>query len=93
MSLRIITTALAFSAISVGANANDCEISIDANDAMQFSSKTLSVPATCEEVTLTLNHTGSYLLNPWAITLLSLIQPTFKQWVRKACPQDWIISM
>ena len=35
-----------------------CEVSIDSNDMMKFSSNSLSVPASCKEVKLTLNHTG-----------------------------------
>lgn len=59
MSLRILAATLALAGLSFGAQASaECEVSIDANDMMQFSTKTLSVPATCKEVTLTLNHTG-----------------------------------
>ncbi len=58
MPLRT-TTAIMLLGMSLNVQASaDCEVSIDANDAMQFSSKTLSVPASCKEVTLTLNHTG-----------------------------------
>ena len=31
---------------------------IEGNDAMQFNQTAMSVPATCKEVTVTLNHTG-----------------------------------
>lgn len=41
------------------ASANDCELTISANDAMQFDTKELSVPASCKEVTLTLTHAGA----------------------------------
>lgn len=41
------------------ASANDCELAISANDAMQFDTKELSVPASCKEVTLTLTHAGA----------------------------------
>lgn len=59
MSLRILAATLALAGLSFGAQASaECEVSIDANDMMQFSTKTLSVPATCKEVTLTLNHIG-----------------------------------
>ena len=40
-----------------------CEVSIDSNDMMKFSSNSLSVPATCKEVKLTLNHTGKLPAN------------------------------
>ncbi|NMH66428.1 azurin [Shewanella salipaludis] len=45
--------------ISAHASANECELAIGANDAMQYDKKALSVPASCTEVTLTLTHTGS----------------------------------
>lgn len=38
--------------------ASDCDITISANDAMQFDTRELSVPASCKQVTLTLKHTG-----------------------------------
>lgn len=48
MSLRILAATLALAGLSFGAQASaECEVSIDANDMMQFSTKTLSVPATC----------------------------------------------
>ena len=59
MSLRLLAATFALVGMSFGAQASaECEVSLDANDMMQFSTKTLSVPATCKEVKLTLNHTG-----------------------------------
>lgn len=59
MTLRILAVICAFVGISFNAQAStECDVSIDANDMMQFSTKTLSVPATCTEVKLTLHHTG-----------------------------------
>lgn len=59
MLIRLLTTTFALLGISFAAQANtECEVSIDANDMMQFSTKTLSVPSSCSEVKLTLNHTG-----------------------------------
>lgn len=59
MSLRYLMSTLALTTLSFGANASsECEVSIDANDMMQFSTSALSVPSTCTEVKLTLNHTG-----------------------------------
>ncbi|OYD22791.1 azurin [Oceanimonas baumannii] len=39
--------------------ADECTLTIDSNDAMQYDQQELSVPASCKEVTLTLNHTGN----------------------------------
>ena len=45
---------------SVEANAQipTCELTIEANDRMQFSALTMEAPASCAEVTVTLTHTG-----------------------------------
>ncbi|MCT7654520.1 azurin [Oceanimonas sp. NS1] len=39
--------------------ADECSLTIEGNDAMQFNQQELSVPASCKEVTLNLNHTGN----------------------------------
>lgn len=41
-----------------GALAKTCELKIDATDTMQFSSKELSIDATCQTIKLTLTHVG-----------------------------------
>ena len=38
--------------------ADECSLSIDANDMMQFSSQQLSAPASCAQVEITLRHVG-----------------------------------
>lgn len=53
------TAALGVMLMSLNVNASECELTITANDAMQFDKKSLSVPATCKEVTLNLHHSGS----------------------------------
>ena len=40
------------------AHADPCQLEISANDQMQYDKQTLTVPASCKEVTLTLHHTG-----------------------------------
>ncbi len=59
MTLRTLSFAFFLTAISTSSYANsECELTIEANDMMQFSKQSLAVPATCSDVTLTLNHTG-----------------------------------
>lgn len=43
--------------------ADACKLSVDANDAMQFSKKAMTAPASCKEVTVTLKHTGKLKAN------------------------------
>lgn len=38
--------------------AADCSTTIEGNDAMQFNQKTIQVPKTCKQFTVTLKHTG-----------------------------------
>jgi azurin len=58
--------------------ANDCQIAITANDALQFSTKAITVPGSCKEVTLTLNHIGTLaekiMGHNWVLTKASDLQ-------------------
>lgn len=38
--------------------ADSCSAAIEANDAMQFNQKSIEVPKTCKQFTVTLKHTG-----------------------------------
>ena len=38
--------------------AADCSATVEANDAMQFNQKSIEVPKTCKQFTVTLKHTG-----------------------------------
>lgn len=48
----------ALAAFSHTASAATCATTINANDAMQFSAKSVDVPKTCKQFTVTLKHTG-----------------------------------
>jgi azurin len=43
---------------SVEAAVSQCEITVDATDAMSFSTKTIEVSKSCKEFTVNLKHTG-----------------------------------
>ncbi|MGL6260040.1 azurin [Vibrio sp. WXL210] len=58
MLTKLTTGGLLALGMSFSVHAAECEVTIDSNDMMQFSTDTITVPASCEEVTLTLNHTG-----------------------------------
>jgi len=53
-------TVLLLGALSLSrlAHADPCQLDISGNDQMQYDKATLTVPASCKEVTLTLHHTG-----------------------------------
>lgn len=50
--------AAAMIALANSALAEQCEVEIESNDAMQFNKSSISVPQTCEQFTLKLVHTG-----------------------------------
>lgn len=56
-SIQLIGGALLLCAAAV-AHADPCKLSIEANDAMQFSARQLSVPAACTTVEISLHHSG-----------------------------------
>lgn len=39
--------------------ANECATTVESTDAMQFNTKNVSIPASCDEFTVTLKHTGT----------------------------------
>ena len=43
--------------------AADCATTIEGNDAMQFNLKTIEVPSSCKDFTVTLKHTGKLAKN------------------------------
>jgi azurin len=56
-----ISGCLLLAALSMSARmawADECQLSIEANDQMQYNKKDMRVPASCGEVQLTLVHTG-----------------------------------
>lgn len=56
--LLLVTTTLVAGLSAGTASAQDCEFTISGNDMIQFDKSEISVPADCDEVTLTLEHTG-----------------------------------
>jgi azurin len=48
----------ALALIAAPAAAAECKATVDSNDAMQFTTKTLTVPASCKQFVVTLKHVG-----------------------------------
>lgn len=55
LSITAVLLALGFASPAM---ANECELTITGNDQLQFDKSELSVPASCDEVTVTLEHIG-----------------------------------
>ena len=59
MKTKVIALGLSLLAAGFTTNAQaSCDVTLEANDMMQFTSKTLTVPASCKEVSITLKHVG-----------------------------------
>ncbi|GEK71544.1 MULTISPECIES: azurin [Halomonas] len=77
----LAATALAATLTAAPAMAQDgeqCQLTIEGNDQMQFNQDAMSVPASCDEVTVTLEHTGQMQANVmghnWVLTETSDVQ-------------------
>ncbi len=58
-SLAILgSLAIAGALVSAPAAAAECKATIESTDAMQFTTKALTVPAACKQFTVTLKHAG-----------------------------------
>lgn len=74
--------------------ADDCTLTIEGNDAMQFDQKELTVPASCEEVTLTLEHTGKLPVNTmghnWVLSETDDMQGVASDGVSAGADHDYL---
>ncbi|MDP2571099.1 azurin [Vibrio penaeicida] len=64
---------------SFSALANPCQVTVEATDAMQFNTKAISVPSSCESFTVDLKHVGSLasavMGHNWVLTETANFQP------------------
>ncbi|GGB52387.1 azurin [Oceanisphaera marina] len=74
--------------------ADECNLDINSNDAMQFDQKELSVPASCEEVTVTLHHTGTMAKNVmghnWVLSTTEDMQPIANDGMSAGVDHDYL---
>jgi len=56
--MPVVRWALALTACSGAAQAANCQLTVEANDMIQFNARALQVDASCSEVQLTLHHVG-----------------------------------
>lgn len=58
MNLKHLLAGAVLMGASGTAMANECETTIEANDAMKFNKSEMTIPASCDEFKVTLKHTG-----------------------------------
>jgi azurin len=72
MNMKPLFFAGLLGAIASPAFADDCSVTVDSNDAMQFDTKSITVNKSCEEFTVNLTHSGQLAKNimghNWVLT-------------------------
>lgn len=63
MKIKSFLLPALFAVASVSALADDCSVTIDSNDAMQFDKKSIEVSKSCKEFTINLTHSGKLAKN------------------------------
>ncbi|MBB3232616.1 azurin [Halomonas stenophila] len=96
MPWMLITTALAATLAATPAMAEDdaCRLTIESNDRMQFDTDALSVPASCGEVTLTLEHSGRMAADAmghnWVLTATEDYEEVAKAGMNEGLENDYL---
>lgn len=71
-----------------------CSITIDGNDAMQFDTKSIEVPKTCKEFSLTLTHSGKLAKNVmghnWVLAKTADFQAAATEGMSAGLDQDYV---
>lgn len=89
--LSILVAGLLASPFALAAN---CSLSIDSNDAMQFSNDDLTVDASCDQVELTLTHSGTLPRNAmghnWVLTTDADAQATYQDGMQAGLDNEYV---
>lgn len=93
----LAATALATALAASPAMAQDddsCQLTIEGNDQMQFNQDAMSVPAGCDEVTVTLEHTGqmqaSVMGHNWVLSETSDVQDVAQAGMSTSLESDYL---
>lgn len=72
----------------------DCAITVDGNDAMQYSVKTIDVPASCADFTVNLTHSGklakTVMGHNWALSTTAQFQAAATDGMSAGIDNDYI---
>ena len=63
MIRKLMITAALLMALPLAAQAADCSIDLEGNDAMKFNKTNIDVPKSCKDFTVNLKHTGKMAKN------------------------------
>ncbi|KJS06004.1 MAG: hypothetical protein VR73_10975 [Gammaproteobacteria bacterium BRH_c0] len=75
--------------------ANDCELEISANDQLQFDKKELTIGADCQQVKLTLTHTGklpvAQMGHNWVVTDSDQFQAVAQEGMTQGLDNEYLV--
>lgn len=84
----------ALSSTSYAQDKGACSLEISGNDAIQFDKKSLEVPATCKEVTLTLKHSGKLpktaMGHNWVLTRSADVQAVSDEGMKAGPTNEYV---
>ncbi|GAB2726854.1 azurin [Halomonas garicola] len=84
--------AMAFASPTMAAD--ECELTIEGDDQMQFNKDEMSVPASCDEVTVTLEHTGemdvSAMGHNWVLSDSDVYEDVAKDGMGEGLENDYL---
>jgi len=90
-NLSILAIGLLASQLALAA---DCSLTIDSNDAMQFSADELTVDASCKQVELTLTHSGTLPRNAmghnWVLTTDADAQAAYQDGMQAGIDNEYV---
>lgn len=79
---------------AIGAQAADCEVTVDSNDKMRFDTDRIEMDASCEEFTVKLTHSGSMAENVmghnWVLTLKEDMQGVVQDGMSAGLENDYV---
>lgn len=89
-----LAAAIVAAAMSLPALAQDCSVTIDSNDAMQYDKKSIEISKSCEEFTVNLTHSGKLPKNTMGhnvvITKAADLQPVATEGMNAGLDNNYV---
>ena len=94
MKFQPLLLSMSLIVFSVFAFAEDCSVTIDSTDSMQFDKKTMSVSKACKEFTVNLTHSGilaeKVMGHNWVLTKTPDVRPVATDGMSAGLENDYI---
>ncbi|MEQ9568461.1 MAG: azurin [Pseudomonadales bacterium] len=94
VTLAKVLALTGFSMFTLPALAQDCSVTVDSNDAMQFDSDSIEISKSCDEFTVTLTHSGelpvSSMGHNWVLSEEEDMQAIARDGTSAGVDQDYL---